>query len=173
MTDLQHPGIRLHLHLFRNAAFSEIAGQDPVKDRLTSVQNNFPVCGIQILQKLQLLFLIKAHIQLNDRVHGKLPHLPVVIRLFLQITVNQLQADDRYHIRSGTLHLHFTGKRNAFLHPLDHTALPALIEGKYHQGSLQMDLTVQRLCLAPGKLHFRPQHPFNDRFAAWKRDVLL
>ncbi len=107
------------------------------------------------------------------RVHGKLPHLPVVIRLFLQITVNQLQADDRYHIRSGTLHLHFTGKRNAFLHPLDHTALPALIEGKYHQGSLQMDLTVQRLCEAAGQTHFSPQHTFNSRFTAGRRNVLL
>ena len=107
MADLQHPGVCFHLHILRNPAFSEIAGQDPVKDRLAGVQHNFPVRGIQILQKLQLLFLIKAYIQLNDRVDGKLPHLPIVIRLFLQVTVDQLQADGRNHLRSRTLHFHF------------------------------------------------------------------
>ena len=56
---------------------------------------------------------------------------------------------------------------------LDLSVSAALVKSKYHQGSLQMDLTIQRFRETAGQTHLRPQHTFNSRFTAGQGNILF
>ena len=67
---------------FRVREVLTIPGNDPEDVYKRHVQ------GIDVPEKLHLLFLVEPDVQFHDRVHGYLPHLPVGIRLQFHIPVH-------------------------------------------------------------------------------------
>ena len=59
-----------------------------IKAHRPGLRNRLPVQGIDVPEKLHLLFLVEPDVQFHDRVHGYLPHLPVGIRLQFHIPVH-------------------------------------------------------------------------------------
>ena len=161
------------LQPFRHTAFGSVAHQKTFILHRRHRRGNLKSGMIEIADHIQLLFLVDADIQLQNRINIYDPQLSVVVGLDLQIRICQLQLQASQHSLLAAAHIHPAVERKHLFQPACLRTLFPFIQQEDYQLALHHHFSLCEAQLRSLHRYILPDHLPDVRLIGRKNDLVL